>query len=226
MQSAPIESSFKVFFQIINSLTAVFVQESDRGNNTRVHTPQFRGESRVPSFIYSRRFERERSSQLGCRQNEQSPLYWCCLPTRPCGLPARAGAAPLQPLRSALSVCCPESLQTLADTSEPDPVGHSGRLKSPRAQIYSMWQVSFKTQASTDPKQIFPVSFPAYLNYLSLLSVIPSEMKARKRGREEQEYLGTWERKVKKNPKVILCSCVLVKKKYQVDKCFELHRAL
>lgn len=38
MQCALIESSFKVFFQIINSLTAVFVQESDRGNSTHVHT--------------------------------------------------------------------------------------------------------------------------------------------------------------------------------------------
>lgn len=63
LQCALIESSFKVFFQIINSLTAVFVQESDTGNNTHVYTLQCRGESRVPSFIYLKRFEIQQTSQ-------------------------------------------------------------------------------------------------------------------------------------------------------------------
>lgn len=74
LQCALIESSFKVFFQIINSLTGVFVQESDTGNNTHVYTLQCRGESRVPSFIYLERFEIQQTSQLGYRQNKHSPL--------------------------------------------------------------------------------------------------------------------------------------------------------
>lgn len=74
LQCALIESSFKVFFQIINSLTAVFVQESDRGNNTHVYTLQCRGEGRVPSFIYLKRFEIQQTSRPASRQNRHSPV--------------------------------------------------------------------------------------------------------------------------------------------------------
>lgn len=74
LQCALIESSFKVFFQIINSLTAVFVQESDTWNNTHVYTLHCRGESRVLSFFYLNRFEIQQTSQLGHRQNKHSPL--------------------------------------------------------------------------------------------------------------------------------------------------------
>lgn len=81
-------------------------------------------------------------------------------------------------------------------------VGPVGCFGSPGDLIYLMWQASFKSQSSTNPKQIFPASSPTYLNDLSLLGVMPSEMKAGKKGREEQEHLGVWERKAKIFPKL------------------------
>lgn len=77
-----------------------------------------------------------------------------------------------------------------------------GCFGSLRDLMHPMWHASFKSQSSTNPEQIVPVSSPTYLSYLSLLGAIPSEMKAAKRGREEQEHLGVWERKVKKFPKL------------------------
>ena len=98
-------------------------------------------------------------------------------------------------------------------------MGHFGHLQSTRDLIYWIWQASFKTGQA-------PILNRPFLSHSPLTWIISVWSVCQSLEREGGKNKNIWAcgKEVKTIPKVILCSCMLVKKKYQVGSALNFTR--